>query len=104
MAARQTLGRVKLVPERPDNVARARGSGGVRSPPKYGSRRSPPAPAGAAATSASKSATSRPNSARVSSVATVTFIVQTSGSQPPELEQKAASSPRGSTTGRSAKA
>ena len=42
---------------------------------------------------------SNPSSDRMVSVATVTFMVQASGSQWPSLEQNAASSPCASTTG-----
>ena len=59
----------------------------------------PSEPAGAADARVLSSSTGRLRISRVSSVETVTFIVQTRGSQPPLLEQKAANSPFGSITG-----
>ena len=77
-----------------------RGRLGVRSPLRYG-RKSSPRRAGRDAShrAASMAAWSQLNMARACSVATVTFMVQTSGSQPSVLSQNAATSPSSSTTG-----
>ena len=76
-----------------------RGRFGVRSPFRYGRNSNPPAPGSVEATAVSRCATSQPNISRACSVATVTFIVQISGSQPSVLSQNAATSPSSSTTG-----
>lgn len=68
----------------------ARGSIGTRSPLKNGSTCTPSAPRGALATQAEKVAMSKPNISRTRVVAEVTFMVHTSGSQPPSLALKAA--------------
>src|SRR6266705_2635351 len=80
------------------------GTFGVRSPSKYGSNSNPFAPAGTRADSAAYFSWDQPKSSRTISVATVTFIVQSNGSQRLVESQNAAISPSGSTVGLSAQA
>ncbi|MDT4884644.1 hypothetical protein FQZ97_1208040 [compost metagenome] len=71
----------------------------MRSPLRKGSITSPSAPGGVACRCASPSRVLKPKALATCSVATVQFIVQISGSQPPVEEQNAAQAPSGSTTG-----
>ena len=68
---------------------------------RYGSSTRPSHPGGVFETMVSSSAWLSPRSSRISSVATVTFMVHTRGSQPLVESQNAAISPPGSTTGAS---
>ncbi|MCW0416230.1 hypothetical protein NB689_001984 [Xanthomonas sacchari] len=81
---------------------RAAGRFGVRSPLKNGSSTNPSAPGAVAASKASPCPVLMPNRRAMVSVATVQFMVQISGNQPPLEEQNAAQRASGSTTGRSA--
>src|SRR6267143_2673507 len=80
------------------------GTLGVRSPSKYGSNSNPLDPAGTRPASAANRSCVQAKSLRTISVAIVTFIVQSSGSQQFVESQKAAISPSGSIIGLSAQA
>jgi len=71
------------------------GEFGVRLPSKKGISISPALPAGTEATALDRSSCDNSNRARTISVATVTFIVQTSGNHWPVESQNAATSPFG---------
>ena len=72
---------------------------GVRSPSRYGRSIRPCEPAGTLAALLAKVSCVYSKSCRIISVATVTFIVQSKGSQRFVESQNAAISPSGSTTG-----
>lgn len=76
----------------------------MRSPLKNGSITRPSAPGFVPSSTVSPSRVEKPNILATFSVATVQFIVQISGSQPPVDEQNAAQPAFSSTTGKSAHA
>src|SRR6476660_4592436 len=88
----------------PNHTPVPSGTLGVRSPSKYGSNNNPFDPGGIRLDSAAYFSCDHPKSSRTISVATVTFIVQSKGSQWLVESQNAAISPWGSTTGLSAQA
>ena len=92
-AARIRWFAVKFVAEMPTSDARARGRSGVRSPFRNGKKVSPSAPGSVLFRASSISATLFPSSFTVSVTTLVAFMVQISGSHPPEEEQKGATLP-----------
>ena len=80
-------------------MPRACGRSGVRSPFRNGRKTSPSAPGGVDSSAASMSATVLPSNCTVPVTTFVAFIVQTSGSQPPDEEQNGATLPEGSMRG-----
>lgn len=83
----------------PNRQPRAAGKSGVRSPLKNGSSTRPSAPGVVLAIKASVCSRVIENMRITASVATVQFMVQISGSQPPLDEQNAAQRASSSTTG-----
>src|ERR1039457_3365323 len=97
IAARAKWAASKVCWLTPNQTPVPSGTFGVRSPSKYGSNSRPREPAGTEAALAPNFSYDQPKSSRTISVATVTFIVQSNGSQRLVESQKAAISPCGST-------
>ena len=83
----------------PAIVPVASGRFGVRSPSKYGTSVTPPAPGGAASASASSPAWSTPSSRAIASVTFVAFSVHTSGRKRPVASANPATAPVASAVG-----
>src|SRR5438105_14453169 len=99
MAARAKCPASKVFLFTPNQTPVPSGTFGVRSPSKYGNNSNPFDPAGTRADSAAYFSWDHPKSSRTISVATVTFMVQSRGSQRLVESQNAAISPSGSITG-----